>query len=228
MKLKALVSMCLRENCFILMDRVNSEGEVIGQWLGTLDASYPLSGQPYLTEEHLISLFDITEKQREKLHFRHEQLPDSTVFSDTDEDEEWIDREQCTLGYAGYILRPLFTRDGIVFLDEEAFRPLSDIADMMELYERRDADGSTVIAVKTGLLIAGIIMPVNIVSDDFVELMDSMALKSRAVLENRQSSYDDAQIEVEYDNYDPLIVPEWIAERHTPQEGSILPEDEAS
>ena len=67
MKLKTLAALYRREGAFRLYDRKNADGEVVEQWLGTDGAIYPLPALPQLNKEHLAALFDLTEKQLEKI-----------------------------------------------------------------------------------------------------------------------------------------------------------------
>ena len=80
MKLKTLAALCKKKGIFKLCDKSGADGETIEQWLGTTTALYPLSGIPQLTEENLIALFDITQKQRGKMIIRHEKLPEVLNF----------------------------------------------------------------------------------------------------------------------------------------------------
>lgn len=182
MKLKTLAAVCKQAGAYCLYDRINDNGEVTEQWLGTYAAVYPLSGLPYLTENNIPALFDITEKQLEKIHIRHDVLPASLNFDDTDAGEIMLDREKMTLGYGGRVVRPLITRSGLEFIDVDYLTPLADVADDLELFERHTTDGGVYFAAKMGLMIVGVIMPLNIIEDKLVENLDMFATKCRAAL----------------------------------------------
>ena len=182
MKLKTLAALCKREGAFCLYDRVNEDGEVKEQWLGTAAAAFPLSGIPRLTEENLCTLFDITEKQRNSIFFRHHQLPVSLNFDDTDEGEEMLERGSLTMNYHGRTIRPLFTSSGLEFIDTDHLEPLADVSDTLEIFERRTADGGIYFAAKTGLLLVGVIMHLNIIEDGFVEHLEMLARQCRTSL----------------------------------------------
>ncbi|MCL1855925.1 MAG: hypothetical protein FWF86_09345 [Clostridia bacterium] len=204
MKIKKLADMCKRAGVFCLYDRVNSEGEVVEQWMGTYAAAYPLTGLPHLTTENLAALFDITEKQlTEKISIRHERLPEGLNYGHTDEGEVMLDREIVTLGYGGKIVRPLITRGGLEFINDDFLSPLADVADMLELYERISTVGRTYFAAKVGLMIVGVIMPMNIVDERLVDHMETLAGKCRAALavkeerERRRDEERDGQTSLE-------------------------------
>lgn len=75
MKLKKVLSICKTNGLYYLYDRIDRSGEIT-QWLGDGYALYPLDGLPILDEESFCAVFDITGKQREKILFRHERLPE--------------------------------------------------------------------------------------------------------------------------------------------------------
>lgn len=142
MKVKTLAALCRKNKAFCLYDRVTASGEVSGQWLGDGRAVYPIAGLPYLEEESIYTLFDITDKQQSKILFRHEPLPGGINFEDVDPDEQPLDREKLSLAVDGKILEPLQTRRGVVFIDATYLSPLADAADMLELYERHTEAGA--------------------------------------------------------------------------------------
>lgn len=81
MKLKKVLSICKANGLYYLYDRIDRSGEIT-QWLGDGYALYPLDGLPILDEESFCAVFDITGKQREKILFRHERLPEHLNVED--------------------------------------------------------------------------------------------------------------------------------------------------
>lgn len=100
MKLKKVASLCSKTKIFCLYDREESGGEV-SQWLGDSSAIYPITGLPYMDEENIYSMFDISAKQQEKIIFRHQHAPEGINISDTDPTEHRIDEESLSLVYDG-------------------------------------------------------------------------------------------------------------------------------
>lgn len=186
MKLKTLAALCKKAGVFYLYDRITPDGEVAEQWLGDGGAVFPLHGLPYMQENNLFTLFDITDKQRKKIFFRHEQLPEAINFRDTDADETILDREKLTVGHAGKVLRPLQTRRGLVFIDTAQLSPLADLADTLELYERQTESGGTYIAAKSGFMLMGVVMPYNIIEKGFVEQVETLARQCRITLDAKE------------------------------------------
>ena len=196
MKLKALAALCKREGAFYLYDNVDADGVIHNQWLGAGGAIYPLAGLPRIEKENLIAMFDITEKQREKIHFQHSYLPVHINFEDVDPEETMLDRTYITLGYGGRVIKPLFTRGGLELMDLDYLKPLADVADDLELYERH-TKGGTYFAAKMGFMLVGVIMPLNIIEESFVENIERLARKCRAALELKAEQEKKAIIDTE-------------------------------
>lgn len=171
MKVKALVAICKRQKRFFLYDG-NENSNV--QWLGDGCAVYPLLKMPPLNEQNIYTIFDIPEKQQSKMHFTQNSLPEGIEFEDVAACENMLDPAKIEIGYAGRILRPLHTSYGLIFIDVQYLSPLSDMADMIELYERVDRSGNPYIAVKNGFMLVAIIMPYKVIKPDFVEQLKEL------------------------------------------------------
>ena len=164
MKLKAIASMCKKSKRIMLIDVGTDKRDVV-QWVGDGTAFYPLYGMPYLEEDHIYTLFDVPEKEVPKMMFDHIK---STVglavsFSDTEADEREIDPHGLRLIMGGSIVQPYATSDGGgIFVDTVALAPINDALDYLTLHERRSSDGGLHIAVKNGLVLQGILFPMQI------------------------------------------------------------------
>jgi hypothetical protein len=58
----------------------------------------------------------------------------------------------------------------------------------LELFERRTTAGQTCIAVKCGLMLVGIVWPLNIVNEKFVTELEQITRKSKIVLRSQTES----------------------------------------
>jgi len=189
--------MCKNRGSLFLYDRVNESGETTEQWLGTGGAAYPLAGLPHMTEEHLLTLFDITAKQREAMHFAHTQLTGSRInHGDADDSEVRLDDLDLTLGYNGRRIRPYLTSSGPEFMDCAYLAPLSDAGEWLSIYERTTPNGQVYFAAKAGLLLLGVIMPVRELEEQFAEQLETLAKGLRAAIDAKQDSAGDEQIEI--------------------------------
>ncbi len=185
MKMKALAALCKNECMFLLYDLADENGEIYEQWLGVSGAAFPLQDMPILSENHIITIFDLTSKQLETITIKRSPANVALNFDHRDDAEIRLGLERNVFSYKKYTLMPLKTRNGVDFINADYLEPLKDIADNLELYERRTTDGQTYFAAKMGFMIVGIIMPQTI-SEDFVEYMENLASKSRVALTHQK------------------------------------------
>lgn len=83
-------------------------------------------------------------------------------------------------------MKPLQTRNGISFIQNKYLSPLEDVIDMVQLYERETPQGMTYIVAKTGLFVAAVIMPYNVINEKFVYHLSALARQcSRALAEKK-------------------------------------------
>ena len=181
MKLKKVAAICKRAGVFHLYDEHKESGE-FRQWLGDGCAVYPLDGLPVLDEGNLCAMFDITEKQKEKLIIRRMEMPDGISLEDTEPGEGYLYDEWPTIEYENVAVKPLSTRDGMVFIQNGYLSPLSDMEDYLRLYERKDTAGRTYIVAKNGLEIVAAIMPIEKIEDSFVDKLEELVVRCRDAL----------------------------------------------
>lgn len=104
-------------------------------------AIYPLDGLPILDEESFCAVFDITGKQREKILFRHERLPEHLNVEDVAADDKLVREYETTFINGGLRLKPLKTNNGVMFIRSLYLSPLEDVIDMVQFYERTTPPG---------------------------------------------------------------------------------------
>ena len=106
-------------------------------------------------------MFDITEKKREKLIMRRDDVPDSMDWGDTAPLERQLDDPKLCVRYDGMDLLPLETSVGVTFIQEKYLLPLDGL-EYMRLYERRGRNGDLrYIVAKIGMMIQAVIMPMD-------------------------------------------------------------------
>ncbi len=137
MKIKKLIDLCKKRGCFYLF-----EDERV-QWLSDGVALYPLYNVPEFDEETLCRTFDITEKQQEKIVFRHEmRLPSQYCFDDFTDGEVMCAQSPVIINGGSHGLIACKTSQGVMFLDRKYLVPLEDTAEgMLEIFERTTKDG---------------------------------------------------------------------------------------
>lgn len=200
MKLKQIESILKQEKTIIVAETPYC------QWLGNGSAFYPVHGLPKLTKENIFTLFDIAEDKREKFYFEERPLPTYLNFEDSDSTEVMLERGTIAFFAEGRALEPLKTSQGIAFINSRYLKPFSDEVNGYELYERTDKNGRIYIAVKAGFILLGVIAPYDLVSDKFIQTLESVLELSRVAWYNKaqkitaareQMSIDDSEEEKE-------------------------------
>lgn len=186
MKLKSLAGLCKKEKRIFLYDKIKTNSDYTAQWIGDGYAIYPITGLPYLEEESIFTIFDVTESQSEGYLFQQNPLPAGLCFEDTDTAEKIIEGEKISIVAAGRTLKPLQTRNGLVFIDAKYISPLAEVAETLEYYERVTDDGHTYIAAKAGFMLMAVIMPYDIVTEDFVKQMQHLTCECAFALQNKK------------------------------------------
>ncbi len=83
--------------------------------------------------------------------------------------------------------RCLLCDDGqVIFYDEELLEPLSDIIGKGEYFQmtvRTKANGDRYIAIKDGLLLIAVIMPREVITEEYLDGMHSFLIKCSEQLE---------------------------------------------
>lgn len=187
MKIKQIESILKQEKTIIV-----AETECF-QWLGNGSALYPVHGLPKLTKENIFTLFDIAEDKQEKFYFDERPLPAHLNFDDSDSSEQMIERGSMAFIAEGRVLEPLKTSQGIAFINSRYLKPFSNEANGYELYERTDTNGRIYIAVKSGFILLGIIIPYDLVSNEFIQMLESVLELSRIALYNKRQLRVDAE-----------------------------------
>lgn len=168
MKLKKVLSICKTNGLYYLYDRIDRSGEIT-QWLGDACALYPLDGLPILDEESFCAVFDITGKQREKILFRHERLPEHLNVEDVAAGDKLVREYETTFINGGLRLKPL-----------------KDVIDMVQFYERTTPQGGSYIVAKAGFLTAAVIMP-YVISKKFADELEELSYQCRHFLNTRSA-----------------------------------------
>lgn len=145
------------------------------QWVSNGHACYPLRNMPLLDADSIFTMLDVPEDKKDKYIFRRDKLSATTLdFSDNVLGERVFDRDLINLSMGGKEIEPLRSHSGgIVFLDTNLLKPFAD-EKSVELYERRTKSGEIYIAVKTGLLLLGVILPVRVINETFIEMLSDL------------------------------------------------------
>ena len=132
------------------------------------------------------------EKQREDWFVRVRDVPEGINFEDTDANEKMIERDNLSIIFSGHTLKPLQTRRGLVFIQSRYLSPVSDVLDVLELYERFTPNGTPYIVAKAGFLLQAVIMPYDVINAGFVERLQRLARDCAFALDLRRQEEEQA------------------------------------
>ena len=185
MKIKNIAAICKKNKYAVIYERYTEGGGVV-QYIGDGAAAYPVTGLPALDKESLLTIFDVPEKQREDWFVQVAGIPSEISFEDTDANEKPVEREAISIAYSGKTLKPLQTRRGLVFIESRYLSPVSDILDVLELYERITPGGTPYIVAKAGFLLQAVIMPYDVISQQFVDNLKRLTEQCALSLDLRE------------------------------------------
>ena len=169
MKIKSIAAICKKNKNIAIFERYSDDGDILTQYIGDGSAVYPVVGLPQLDKESLLTIFDVPEKDRDNYFVKTLGVPAGISFEDTDETERRVEREGISIIYSGRTLKPIRTTRGLVFIESRYLSPVSDILDVLELYERITPGGTPYIVAKAGFLLQAVIMPYDVISQQFVD-----------------------------------------------------------
>lgn len=153
MKIKSIAAICKKNKNIAIFERYSDDGDILTQYIGDGSAVYPVVGLPQLDKESLLTIFDVPEKDRDNYFVKTLGVPAGISFEDTDETERHVEREGISIIYSGRTLKPIRTTRGLVFIESRYLSPVADVLDVLELYERRTAEGTPYIVAKAGFLL---------------------------------------------------------------------------
>lgn len=186
MKIKNIAAICKKNKQIVLFERYSESGDTVIQYIGDSGAAYPVVGLPPLDTESVLTIFDVPEKDRDKYIVRTMGIPEGINFEDIDADEKPIEGEMLSILYSGKTLKPLQTRRGLVFIESRYLSPISDVLDVLELYERFTTGGTPYIVAKAGLLLQAVIMPFDVINQQFVESLQRLTEQCARSLDLRK------------------------------------------
>lgn len=192
MKIKNIAAICKKNKTIVLFEKHSESGDTVIQYIGDGGAAYPVTGLPPLDTESVLTIFDVPEKDRDKYIARTMGIPEGINFEDTDADEKPIEGEALSIVYSGKVLKPLQTRRGLVFIES---RYLSPVLDVLELYERITTGGTPYIVAKAGLLLQAVIMPLDVINQQFVESLQRLTEQCAVSLALRKQEAERAAAE---------------------------------
>lgn len=186
MKIKSIAAICKKNKNIAIFERYSNDGDILTQYIGDGSAVYPVVGIPQFDKESLLTIFDVPEKDRDNYFVKTLGVPAGISFEDTDETERHVEREGISIIYSGRTLKPIRTTRGLVFIESRYLSPVADVLDVLELYERRTAEGAPYIVAKAGFLLQAVIMPYDVINQQFVESLQDLTRECEFSLSEKE------------------------------------------
>lgn len=180
MKFKTLGTILKKSKRAVILEREvgwSGNRRVVQQYISNGFAAYPVYGLPRLDKVMLLTIMDIPADQWCDWWVSIKDVPSSMNFTDIDEQEERLTDFYGEITVNGTPLRPVGTaHNGLVLVNPEFIKPLEDVAkNGIETYIRYTPDNSPYLAVKSGLLVQAIIMPVSVTKSLYENLRELTA-----------------------------------------------------
>lgn len=163
-----------------------------------------------------MTIFDVPEKDRDNYFVKTLGVPVGISFEDTDETERHVEREGISIIYSGRTLKPIRTTRGLVFIESRYLSPVADVLDVLELYERRTTDGAPYIVAKAGFLLQAVIMPYDVINQQFVESLQALTRECEFALSEKERREREAR------DHFTATEPEQFALNVDPNTGEIV------
>ena len=182
MVIKQISKLVLKRGTAVIYDDLQRQT----QWISNGRAFYHTYGLPTLDVDSLLYVLDIPEKKQEKVWTDHQYaMPGSLNFSDYDDTERELPRVQTTVGFEGDVWMPVRTSLGLMFIDPAYLKPLKDLDTEPELKERQAANGEIYIAVKRGMELKAVILPIY-QGEPLLEELETLTKELRASISRRK------------------------------------------
>lgn len=182
MEIKKIINFCKKSGNLGIYE---NEGK---QWITDGYALYPLFNLPLFDEETICAAYDISAKKAGKMRITFNiKLP--AIFDYRDDVEGETECKRGAPLFNGLV--PITTTHGIEFIESKYLSPFTDADDnMIFIYERTTANGTTYFAVKDGLMLVGILMPYDCINEDFVKNIKTLYEQCEITLYNKQNNTD--------------------------------------
>ncbi len=162
MNIMEIVNLCKKQK------RLYLHGEEGGtQWISDGCAVYPLLGAPFFTEDSIRATYHLPFNVKVTVDPR---LPRMLDFRDICETENRVFFEKIQLAPGNSDLVSLRTQAGVTYIDRRYLAPVDDGDNAIGIYERVMRDGKVYIAVKRGMMLEALILPVaNVIKKEWLE-----------------------------------------------------------
>jgi len=171
LKFSKIASLAKRNKSAILMH--DEDGQ---QWLSVSSAAYCLENMPLLDEDTVLTVMGISDDNRNKWYTRYQAEPSEILRNDMPGEVE-ITAEDAgiTVIWGGSLLTPIYTMDGVIWIDTELMAPTVKKDDPYKRYFIRKLGKNRVVAVKDGMVLSAVILEYRKGGSSLFEALDTLA-----------------------------------------------------
>lgn len=169
MKIKDIAALCKKRKRIQIATEPDGE-----QYIGDGAAIYKISGLPQICGDEVMTLFDLKEKEREKIAVT-ETKGAPLDMEDCAAGEKRLEAKYFTFSYGERMLLPLSGADGLLLIDRKYLKPLAEDMAYLSFWRREDVGGQPYIVLKAGLLAQAAIMPFRIEDTFFINNVYELA-----------------------------------------------------
>lgn len=170
-------------------------GESGNYWLSDGAVMFPVPEFEELGQESVMAILSVPEKEAEKWSYAAAPLPGRFLYNGVDPAEIPLNVSDLTVRWQGVSIQPLNSETGSVFV--QAF--YTDVFQKDEkdvtFALRKDKNGEIYIAVKQGLMLVGILMPLVQIAN--AAQFTAELLRQSFMLGERFREDEDGQMEME-------------------------------
>jgi|GEM_PF-2920168 hypothetical protein len=123
MKIKKIAAVCKARGCATIWDKTDSDG-AMRQWIVTGASAYPVECLPYITEQHLATLMDLSAKQAAEIAFKHTDAPEKMCLDDVCDGEILCREEPYSIVYGGRGINVYYAAGEAWFIDFSLLQPI--------------------------------------------------------------------------------------------------------
>jgi len=154
MKVQAIKKICVAAKKIYILNTEDRQ-----QWVGDGAGMYPVENI-YLNKSNIFTIFDIEEKQAEKMMVYCMETDDRRIDIHPNQDAEMLlEQVGYPFFYAGNLLYALTGPDGIIMINSAYLKPAERGDGKFEFYLRRDEGRIPCVAVYADMLAGALITP---------------------------------------------------------------------
>ena len=150
MKLKSIAALVKRAGVLEVWDD--------GKWIGTGEAMYA-SPLPELDADQIMTVLDLSEKDREKIQLREATERERGVHLVDTPQENTIGKPELSLRLAGESFLPFALGRSAAFFREELLTPLKDCKETLRVSCRYDDKGAPYLVISAGWMVLAMLRP---------------------------------------------------------------------